>query len=130
MAEIQGLSKVLKNFEKAQVKDLKPEINASALSIQTEAKRACPVGTPESTGKKGYVGGRLRSSIRVRFKSTVSAVAADIYTDVYYAPFVEFGTSKMAARPFLTPAFIQEQQKFYDRIRARLQSQIDSAGGN
>lgn len=33
------------------------------MKIEKFAKALCPVGTPESTGKKGYRGGTLRNSI-------------------------------------------------------------------
>lgn len=36
------------------------------MKIEKYAKALCPVGTPESTGKKGYRGGTLRNSITYR----------------------------------------------------------------
>ena len=40
------------------------------LKAEGYAKRLCPVGTVESTGKKGYRGGTLRNSIthRIQYK--------------------------------------------------------------
>ncbi len=35
-------------------------VNSAGLTCQKVAKQNCPVGTPESTGIKGYHGGRLR----------------------------------------------------------------------
>lgn len=67
---------------------------------ETYAKLLCPVGTPESTHKKGYIGGTLRNSIgHARDENS-----AYIGTNVEYAPYVELGTVKMAAKPFLHPA--------------------------
>lgn len=89
---------------------------------ETYAKALCPVGTPESTGIKGYMGGTLRGSITFATEKTGSkaqppATAAQgapqatpeknavyIGTNVEYAPYVEMGTSKMKAKPFLGPA--------------------------
>ncbi len=77
-------------------------VNSAGLTCQGVAKRHCPVGTPESTGIPGYHGGRLRQSIQVdNSKFLVSTVG----TNVYYGIFVEKGTVKMKARPFLTMGF-------------------------
>ena len=46
------------------------------------AKRLCPVGTVESTGKKGYRGGTLRNSIT----HTISGDTVSIGSNVEYAP--------------------------------------------
>ena len=66
------------------------------------AKALCPVGTPESTGIPGYVGGRLRNSIT----HTVENDTAIIGSNVEYAPYVELGTGKHYTPP---PEWIQNQ---------------------
>ena len=53
------------------------------------AKRACPVDT-----------GNLRDSIT----HAVESDAAYVGTNVEYAPYVEMGTRRTAAQPFLRPA--------------------------
>ena len=80
------------------------DLQRRALQVDNAAKRLCPVGTPESTGKKGYRGGRLRSSITNEIGQDGEGLVAVIGTNVEYAPYVELGTSKMAAQPFLLPA--------------------------
>ena len=57
---------------------------------ETYAKQDCPVDT-----------GNLRNSIS---HAQLDSRAEVIGTNVYYAPYVELGTHKMAARPFLRPA--------------------------
>lgn len=52
------------------------------------AKRLCPVGTSESTGKPGYRGGTLRNSITHKSDKTSTIVGSN----VEYAPYVELGT--------------------------------------
>lgn len=56
--------------------------------MERYAKARCVVGTPESTGIKGYIGGTLRNSI----KGDVDGHTAVVGTNVYYAPYVELGT--------------------------------------
>lgn len=47
--------------------------------------------------------GRLRNSITWRLGNDATPYV-DIGSAVHYAPFVELGTSRMSARPFLRPA--------------------------
>ena len=60
-------------------------------AADTAARRA-PVGTPESTGIPGYIGGTLKNSISHAVVEGENAVY--IGTNVSYAPYQEFGTSR------------------------------------
>lgn len=78
----------------ARIKNLNDELDETlekmALEIEAEAKKLCPVRT-----------GRLRASIHTgKIRDRVYYVGSP----VHYAPFVEFGTRKMVARPYLRPA--------------------------
>ena len=64
-----------------------------ARQVETAAKRNAPVDT-----------GRLRSSISHELGSSGGDLIANIGTNVFYAPYVEFGTRYMAARAFLRNA--------------------------
>jgi HK97 gp10 family phage protein len=44
--------------------------------------------------------------------------------DAWYAHFVEFGTSKMAARPFMRPAFESRKAGAVEAIKSYLLSRI------
>lgn len=66
------------------------------------AKELCPVDT-----------GRLRNSIT--HETSESEHAVYIGSNVEYAPYVELGTSRMAARPFLKPA-VTDHVKEYEAI--------------
>lgn len=63
------------------------------LQVESRAKRLCPVDT-----------GRLRASITSALEQDGDTIKAVVGTDVEYASFVEFGTVRMSARPFLLPA--------------------------
>lgn len=58
------------------------------LKLEKYAKALCPVGTPESTGIKGYRGGTLRNSITYEVQDDTVTVGSN----VEYAPYVELGT--------------------------------------
>lgn len=70
------------------------------LQAEGYAKRLCPVDT-----------GRLRSSITHQ----VEGDTAYIGTNVEYAAYVEYGTSKMRAQPYLKPA-VANHNDVYKRI--------------
>ena len=84
-------------------------VQEAGINVQAAAKIACPVGTPESTHKKGYHGGRLRQSISYQ---RLAPNHCSVGSDVSYAGYVNNGTYKMKARPFLTNAFIDERRAF------------------
>ena len=73
------------------------ELARVANTVTRIAKRLAPVDT-----------GRLRSSIaKPELGRDGRGLFARVGTDVEYAPYVELGTSRMSARPFLRPALAQ-----------------------
>lgn len=85
---------------KAAVEQIYLGLAAIGEAAEGYAKDDCPVGTPESTGIKGYVGGRLRDSITYatrmdtgsgtdKPKGTPEDLALYIGTNVEYALYVE-----------------------------------------
>ena len=51
----------------------------------------------------------------------------ELENDAYYWRFLEFGTSKMAKRPFLRPAFESAKTGAADKIKSQLAIAIDKA---
>ena len=75
--------------------------------------------TPES--KSGYVRtGRLRNSISYGVDTDEPAVY--IGSNVEYAPYVELGTSKMRARPYLKPAVENYAGEYKDLLEQAMKS--------
>lgn len=75
--------------------------------------------TPES--KSGYVRtGRLRNSISYAVDTEEPAVY--IGSNVEYAPYVELGTSKMRARPYLKPAVENYAGEYKDLLEQAMKS--------
>lgn len=119
------------------------------MKMERYSKMLCPVGTPESTGIAGYMGGTLRNSISymtslhdgitIEVKkgeanpykamhggkkvtaSTDEENTVFVGTNVYYAPYVEFGTSKMTPKPFLKPAVEQHISEYKNIIKKMFQ---------
>lgn len=69
------------------------------IKAEKYAKALCPVGTPESTGKKGYRGGTLRNSITFNLKEEEDSTTMELGTNVEYAPYVELGTGPFFEAP-------------------------------
>ena len=86
-------------LKKEQVKEA---FAVAAINIDREAKKNLTGELAKynsSRKESGYkLTGRLKSSIRILFKAG-SGLAYNIGTDVYYAPYVEFGTGKFVEIP-------------------------------
>ena len=109
METVKGLKKLLDVLEKIP-KELDGDVGAilegNAQEIELEAKRLAPVDT-----------GKLRQSIKTESISpTTYSIKANATGLAPYAPFVEFGTRKMGAQPFLYPAFFRGRDKFTEDL--------------
>jgi len=69
------------------------EVARRALFVESAAKQLTPVDT-----------GRLRGSITMELTRDSKGVVAYVGTNVEYAIYVEMGTSRMRAQPYLIPA--------------------------
>lgn len=65
--------------------------------------------------------GRLVSSVRMLPDGETAYVVG---TNVQYGPMLEFGTSKMAARPWLLPSFERARIGVERELRARLEAKL------
>jgi HK97 gp10 family phage protein len=72
---------------------LEQGIEACTLLVLSDAQHRTPVDS-----------GLLRASESKRVENHGGKITGIVGTNVEYAPFQEFGTSKMPAQPFLTPA--------------------------
>ena len=113
--EVDNVEKVLREKNDA----VKVALENIGIQVQNYATLLCPVGTPESTGIKGYIGGTLRDSITHELKGDSAVV---IGTDVKYAAYVEFGTCKMSARPYLKPAVEEHMDEYKSMLQECLQN--------
>lgn len=96
----------------AAAKGIKSAINVAlekiGLLAEGYAQMKCPVDT-----------GNLRASITHEVDAGEKAVY--IGTNVEYAPYVELGTSKMGAQPFLRPAATEHGSQYRQVIKRELE---------
>ena len=85
LQNLKGIQDALKNLDVSLKKDVSNEINASALKIQSDAKRLAPVNF-----------GQLRSGIRLE---KVSDLTFGVESTASYSPYVEFGTGGKVSVP-------------------------------
>lgn len=76
----------------------------AGIIMQNTARELCPVDT-----------GRLRSSITMKQGEGVNGPYVEVGTNVAYAAWVEYGTSKSPAQPFLRPGLLAAARRFGGR---------------
>ena len=99
------LHKALLECNQLALKEVHKAVAIAALNIEREAKHRAPVDT-----------GRLRASIRHQIDP--NGLEGQVFSDVDYAPYMEFGTSRAPAQPILPPAADLEQPEFVKRLEA------------
>lgn len=111
--KIDGMSNVmnmLKKYSNAESK-LSRGIEKGCMIVEGEAKVLCPVSTEET--RPGGPHGELRDSITHEVNKNTGAVG----TNKEYGIYVELGTYKMAAQPFLVPALLSKKDEVVQAIK-------------
>ena len=107
-------------FLKALPEQIEQALIAVGITAENNAKREITravYDTPES--KSGYVRtGRLRNSLTHSVAMNEKAVY--IGSNVEYAAFVELGTSRMRARPYLRPAVANYTDEYKNLVKQAL----------
>lgn len=114
--KLEGMEKLQVKLKKnVQMSDVKRVVRKNGSELQKKAQKNAPVGTPQSTGIPGYVGGTLKRSIGLDI--TDGGMTAEVEPLAEYATYVEYGTRYMNAQPYLKPAFNEQKEKFKQDMR-------------
>lgn len=70
--------------------------------------------------------GRLQASVRAQVD--LDGLGAEVGTALDYGALLEFGTRKIAARPWLFPAFERRRKEIRARIEAAVEKALNAAG--
>ena len=106
------VGKAFDNVSKSKV--IEKELKVFAFRIERESKKAPP--TPSDTGT-------MRRSIFTKFGKM--GLSASVGAGVIYAPFVHFGTRRMAARPFMKWGLEAAKRKLYGGLEVPFTTSID-----
>lgn len=120
--EITGLDKLQRKLRelplRVQNAVLRKGLRAAANVVRDEARRRAPVRT-------GNLRRNIATSVSVRRGQGSATVGPK--PKAYYGMFVELGTSKMAARPFLRPALDSKKDEVRQIFVARVEEEIEKA---
>lgn len=122
---------------------LRGSVAAGAAIIRNEARQRAPVYTGEVAAGHPPPGTLKRSIVQKQIKELSNATKQTFFVtvrrgkeyqkqgkkgnlsqDAYYASWVEFGNSRMSARPYLRPAFEAKKEAAIEAIRAYLEKRI------
>lgn len=108
---------------------------AGAVVIRNAAQAKVPVDTGNL--KKNIIVKRLPKGespltsehiVTVRKGKLTAKQKGSGLKDAFYGSFVEFGTAKMPARPYLRPAFDQNKERAVEAIKDRIDKRLKKAG--
>jgi len=124
--EIKGIDELLKNLrklpERVQNRVVVGAIRASAKPLISEARARVPVNTGNLKKSIGVTKRRSKNKNIIHF--SVSPRKGGKYNG-FYGHFLEFGTSKMSARPFLRPAFEAKGEETIEAAKQYMAKRID-----
>lgn len=113
-SNLKNLNKFMTKLEKALPEVSKETVQTATMAMEATAKEKCPVRT-----------GRLRDSINSRIEEKGNdEITGIVSTDVEYASYVEYGTSKMSAKPYMTPAFNEHKDDIDDFFMEKLKQKL------
>ena len=126
MSEIKGLkelSKALKAFpQNVQNNILNSAVRAGAVTIQKEARKNVPKRKRKLEKAIVIKKRRPKNKNRIKYQLGIQQGTKD---DAYYGHIVEFGSSKMEAKPFMRPAFESKADEVKNEVRKKMSQRID-----
>lgn len=120
--QLDGVDGLIKNLEAVSdniAKDLAKAVKAGGKIVRDEAKAKAPVDT-------GALRDNMTMTVREKDRSQVE-VDVGPGKKQYYGIFLEHGTSNMAAKPFLRPAFDENRDKAQKAIADEIEKAIAKA---
>lgn len=115
---------------------LRSAVAAGAAVVRNEARNLAPVRTGEmkkdiqqkrERDTKGEFAAKYSVFVRSGKKSRLSGKKRNIDKDSFYWRFLELGTSKMPAQPFMRPAFESKKEEALAVIGEKLDERIQKA---
>lgn len=124
--EIKGVDELLRKLrqlpEKVQKRVVVGAVRAAAKPLIKEARAKVPVDTGNLKKSIGVTKRRSKNKNIIHF--SISPRKGGKYNG-FYGHFVEFGTSKMPAKPFLRPAFESKGKETIEAAKQYMARRID-----
>lgn len=102
-------------------------------SVQDKVKAATLQGAEmiadDARNRVPVRSGKLKRSIKAR-RSEKNEFGAVAGSDEFYSRFVEFGTQKTTAQPFLFPAFKANRKRVMDNVRRSVKTALKHVAGS
>lgn len=105
------LREQLKQLPEDMRKSYRKSLREASMAVRRDARKLVPVRTKA-----------LRKSIK--FKIARDGLSAIVRPTVYYGLYVEHGTERQEAQPFMRPAAAAEKKRFAGRISADLREAL------
>lgn len=108
--EIQGLDQFMSwanNTPRQLTDEAKRAVTLRTLEMEVNSKNLAPVGDT----------GNLRRSITSDVKGSGNSVTGEVTTNIEYNAYVEFGTSRQNAQPYLTPSYVNSSKNLEGDLR-------------
>lgn len=109
----------------------RPAAQAGAQVFYEEVKARVPMSAkPHKSGKTTFTPGNLQRAIYQAFADKESGQGVAKYRisfnkkNAFYGRFLEFGTSKMAAKPFIRPAYDAARLKALQAVQQRMAAEV------
>lgn len=113
--------KVLQALQQATVRGLQAVGTTAVNYAKKELNQ--PKKHADGSVRPNVITGRLRNSIEYKLGSNVgSNIKVYIGTNVSYAPFVELGTRKSPAYPFLKPSALEHADEYREILKDSLKN--------
>jgi len=123
-AKVDGMEELLKKLrilpEKVQKNVISGAVRAGAKPMSAEAKLLVPKDTGTLKKSIGIVKRRSKDKNILHF-----SVTPRIKKGGWIAHFLEFGTIKMSAKPFMRPAFEKKGEEAIDATRDYMRKRLD-----
>ncbi len=135
-SQLEGVAELTRKLNelgaKTAGKELRGAVRAAAKIAYDKAKAAIPVGDePHKTYKgrlvaPGFAQRSLRLLARINRRKGSAEALIGVRREAFYAlSFVELGTSRMGARPWLRPAFESSQDSMLRSLASELKKRIE-----
>ena len=124
--KVKNTEALIKDLRAAQVdvqEDARAVLKEQSAAIRSDAQGRCPVD-------KGILKRSIRATVaKKKLEATVSAGGKVGSIDTYYAQFVEFGTKKAKAQPFLFPAARAHDEETQEKLKTVMYAAIKKGAG-